>query len=233
MSRNDRWRREAQTTASNANAHRTRISLPGPSREVDRPITTFVDRVSNDNRRLYREEVPVLPPSPVKRQKLAQHVAASAALSTTTPAHTSDDSLSAERYQISGFDDDPFASDGLDPPLLLGPRDRSNLLSLRWQREKVDTYLSEFIRLDGRGKANIDWCPGCFGPNPAFRCRDCHGGAVYCKGCIVARHVRTRFIVFINGCQTDFLRRYRWLNWVFESSWAIPQANVVLARTRE
>ncbi|KAJ7865989.1 hypothetical protein B0H13DRAFT_1636845, partial [Mycena leptocephala] len=58
-----------------------------------------------------------------------------------------------------------------------------------WRRDKVDIYVSELMRLDGWGHANRDWCPGCFTPNPTVRCRDCHGGAVYCEGCIVRQHV--------------------------------------------
>ncbi|KAJ7429706.1 hypothetical protein B0H11DRAFT_2166764 [Mycena galericulata] len=47
-----------------------------------------------------------------------------------------------------------------------------------------------FIRLDGPGTANVEHCPGCHGYNgPAlYRCSDCHGGAMYCAVCIVARH---------------------------------------------
>ncbi|KAJ7161810.1 hypothetical protein C8R43DRAFT_880503, partial [Mycena crocata] len=53
-----------------------------------------------------------------------------------------------------------------------------------------DSFTSEFIRQHGRGDADLDLCRGCDGYNgaPQFRCRDCHGGAMYCQTCIVARH---------------------------------------------
>ncbi|KAJ7846652.1 hypothetical protein B0H13DRAFT_1646562, partial [Mycena leptocephala] len=66
------------------------------------------------------------------------------------------------------------------------PQDKS-LYS--WRQEKVDIYVSELMRLDGWGHANRDWCPGCFAPNPTVRCRDCHGGAIYCEDCVVRRHL--------------------------------------------
>ncbi|KAJ6469546.1 hypothetical protein C8R47DRAFT_989403, partial [Mycena vitilis] len=50
-----------------------------------------------------------------------------------------------------------------------------------------DKYLSELMRLDGWGHA-LPHCPACGKGGPTFRCRDCNGGAVYCKTCIVARH---------------------------------------------
>jgi hypothetical protein len=114
MSRNERRRKQenARASSSTANTHRTLVSLPGIARDIERPITTFVDRISNDNRRLYREEVPVLPPSPVKRMKLARHVAASTSeLSATTFTPATDHGLDGEHYQISHFnadDEEPF-----------------------------------------------------------------------------------------------------------------------------
>ncbi|KAJ7807696.1 hypothetical protein B0H14DRAFT_3483063 [Mycena olivaceomarginata] len=46
---------------------------------IDTPITTFVERASEDNRRSYRKEVVVTPPSPVKRHRAGQTHAAPAA----------------------------------------------------------------------------------------------------------------------------------------------------------
>ncbi|KAJ7808143.1 hypothetical protein B0H14DRAFT_3482659 [Mycena olivaceomarginata] len=37
-----------------------------------RPINTYVDRVSEDSRRIYREVVPIEPPSPVKNARVAE-----------------------------------------------------------------------------------------------------------------------------------------------------------------
>jgi hypothetical protein len=38
-----------------------------PGSHIHRPITTFVDVPSNDGRRMYREMIPIEPPSPIKR----------------------------------------------------------------------------------------------------------------------------------------------------------------------
>ncbi|KAJ7027247.1 hypothetical protein C8F04DRAFT_965417, partial [Mycena alexandri] len=64
------------------------------------------------------------------------------------------------------------------------PQDKS----LSEWRVKVDSYAAEFARLFGRGRANIDLCPGCGRPGPTVRCRECYGGALYCTTCIVSRH---------------------------------------------
>ncbi|KAJ7691073.1 hypothetical protein B0H16DRAFT_1353442, partial [Mycena metata] len=49
-------------------------------------------------------------------------------------------------------------------------------------------FASEYIRLHGRGGANIDSCPGCGSAGPKIRCRDCLGGALHCESCCVSRH---------------------------------------------
>ncbi|KAJ7027741.1 hypothetical protein C8F04DRAFT_964879 [Mycena alexandri] len=62
---------------------------------------------------------------------------------------------------------------------------------------KRDSFGSEFIRWYGPGDANLERCPGCSKKSkkaqdlqtPEFRCRDCHGGILYCRTCIVARHL--------------------------------------------
>jgi hypothetical protein len=47
-----------------------------PSHQIDETISTFVDRISDDHRRCYRQGVLVKPPSPVKRQRQADAEAA-------------------------------------------------------------------------------------------------------------------------------------------------------------
>lgn len=65
-------------------------------------ITTFVQRASTDNRRSYREELAVEPPSPVKRAR-AGHV--SPAPDPLLPSFVEPDNF-AERYEM-GFNLDP------------------------------------------------------------------------------------------------------------------------------
>ncbi|EIW81903.1 hypothetical protein CONPUDRAFT_54452, partial [Coniophora puteana RWD-64-598 SS2] len=50
-------------------------------------------------------------------------------------------------------------------------------------------YLQEMIRLEGRGSHMHDKeCPRCQSPDPRYRCVDCHGGILYCEGCMVEKH---------------------------------------------
>ncbi|KAJ7165785.1 hypothetical protein C8R46DRAFT_900428, partial [Mycena filopes] len=58
-----------------------------------------------------------------------------------------------------------------------------------WREGKIDLYTSELVRLCGRGRANVDLCPRCGLPGPIFRCRDCVGGTIYCRSCIVLCHM--------------------------------------------
>lgn len=59
-----------------------------------------------------------------------------------------------------------------------------------WVPER-DTFLREFIRLEGRGDAM--WFQACHGirgckNEPVVRCRDCEGLQMYCQSCIVSCH---------------------------------------------
>ncbi|OJT01852.1 hypothetical protein TRAPUB_7684 [Trametes pubescens] len=57
-----------------------------------------------------------------------------------------------------------------------------------WQGLR-DEYLSEVLRLDGRGNfRGAATCPRCTTSTPKYRCRDCLGGEVLCQACIVAAH---------------------------------------------
>jgi hypothetical protein len=75
---------------------------------IDTPITTFVERASDDNRRSYREEVVVAPPSPVKRHRAGQTHTAPAPSTQNVHAEASD--AATETYEMGFFLDD-------DPPL--------------------------------------------------------------------------------------------------------------------
>lgn len=68
---------------------------------------------------------------------------------------------------------------GQDNPLLI------------WIGER-HTYLSEIIRLDGRGENVEDTCPGACCTDPGrFRCRDCDDLQLYCATCTLANHARS------------------------------------------
>ncbi|KAJ7806522.1 hypothetical protein B0H14DRAFT_2222684, partial [Mycena olivaceomarginata] len=67
-----------------------------------------------------------------------------------------------------------------------------------------DEYLDEFLRLEGRGYANIhSKCGGCGKVDPTYRCaqQTCYGPSLYCKACIVSRHtvLPTHWIQEWNG----------------------------------
>lgn len=65
-------KKQTKDCGSEVHSHTATFSLAEiTGNSIDTPITTFVERVSADNRRRYREEVLVDPPSPVKRQRAA------------------------------------------------------------------------------------------------------------------------------------------------------------------
>lgn len=86
---------------------------------------------------------------------------------------------------------------------------QDNPLSV-WVRER-ENFLLELLRLDGRGDFIFDQVceghDGCQG-HPDYRCRDCFGTALYCKGCMLARHQesplhRLQVCLFVQSC--DFI----------------------------
>lgn len=74
------------------------------------PVTTYVDRASGDNRRHYRQEFPVAPPSPVKRSRAVADEAAAAASAASAAARPFEHDHFEEpgRYEM-GFDADDEA----------------------------------------------------------------------------------------------------------------------------
>lgn len=68
-------------------------------------------------------------------------------------------------------------------------------------REEVDKFVSEFIRLDGRGDfAGQDLCGRCSMEAPAYRCVDCATEELFCKACTVAFHAYNPFhIIEVRG----------------------------------
>jgi hypothetical protein len=77
-------------------------------------ITTFVERIPTDNRRCYRDEIVVDPPSPHKRQRAERDRAAG---TTITADYDADEDFLTGRYEM-GFD----ADDEAPEPRARGPR---------------------------------------------------------------------------------------------------------------
>ncbi|KAJ7923563.1 hypothetical protein B0H13DRAFT_1864713 [Mycena leptocephala] len=159
---------------------------------ADRAIETFVDRPSDDSRRMYRDVIPIAPPSPIKKARVEAAKGGS----------TVDDQAQA-RFQQHNYDRyEMFTGDPADdPPLPPPPRPgRKGIFSdstlYKWKARSVDRYLREFLRLDGPGDATEILCPGCkIAPDeegylaPAYRCRECFGGLLFCRKCVVERHM--------------------------------------------
>ncbi|KAJ7750610.1 hypothetical protein B0H16DRAFT_1272296, partial [Mycena metata] len=59
-----------------------------------------------------------------------------------------------------------------------------------WRRYKRDGYLSKLLHSHApRGNdADGSPCPGCSNKPRQFRCRQCFGGILYCRDCVLQRH---------------------------------------------
>lgn len=53
-----------------------------------------------------------------------------------------------------------------------------------------DHYLDELMGLEGKGRFQA-MCARCGELEPAFRCKDCMHGALYCQDCMVVVHSST------------------------------------------
>ncbi|KAJ7633330.1 hypothetical protein DFH06DRAFT_1140041 [Mycena polygramma] len=164
--------------------------MPHPA--ADRPINTFVDRASSDLRRVYRDVVPVEPPSPVKKARLATTNEGRTPMAPLTDLWEGLDQ-EGDRYDMfsQGLDEDgPFPA----PPRKAGSGRKifSDPTLYEWKENGRDLYTRELLRLDGCGDASEDLCPGCESAaptrRPIYRCQDCHGGLLYCEECCVRRH---------------------------------------------
>ncbi|KAJ7889382.1 hypothetical protein B0H14DRAFT_2561881 [Mycena olivaceomarginata] len=153
--------------------------------EVHRPITTFVDRTSEDRRRVYHDTVPIEPPSPVKKARMG----APPTLLLGTHWETGSSDLpygnDDESYQMH-LDDN--AEDPPVPPLPDLGRKRKAIYSdptlYSWKENSQDRYIREFLRMDGRGNATENLCQW-----PAYRCHECKGALLFCKECSVEQHL--------------------------------------------
>jgi hypothetical protein len=72
--------------------------------------------------------------------------------------------------------------------------------------KEIETFLDEFVRLDGRGEMATDRCRRCKKRKPEYRCRDCFSIELFCKECVLEYHkynplhfleVRFSYFVFL------------------------------------
>jgi hypothetical protein len=117
-------------------------------------ITTFVDRALSDNRRRYRDEVIVDPPSPLKRQRAERTHAASITIS--SPAADNEAFVGPSRYEM-GFD-----ADDEEPPQVIprGPKIIKYSVCLHFFGFFICFCLgADALRLFllGSGSAKISW----------------------------------------------------------------------------
>ncbi|KAK7053876.1 CxC2 domain-containing protein [Favolaschia claudopus] len=153
------------------------------------PISSFVDRVSGDGRSIQREAIPLNPPSPLKRARLA--TSSTSSLPDAPPAQT--DQEDQDRYDMTQLNDDDYD----DPPIIPLPRipnpkrlEPSDKSMNRWMRLLRDIYLVQLLRRDGCGDASSTECPHCSSPaaRPQFRCQECAGGLLLCEECCKEVH---------------------------------------------
>jgi hypothetical protein len=83
--------------------------------DIERPMNTFVDRISDDMRRIYRDIIPVAPPSPIKN---AREAAAQSSSSSRAEAWSTVPDAEDEHYEMFNEPED-------DPPLEI-PRTRKS-----------------------------------------------------------------------------------------------------------
>ncbi|KAJ7141824.1 hypothetical protein C8R46DRAFT_1233533 [Mycena filopes] len=189
--------------ASSSSSHQHTFSLADfHTRPEDSPVPATVHRMSGDHRRMYVEDLPVQPPSPVKRMRMADALPVVADKDVRfqleeDPFEAFEEfTLNQERYGLVDADDVPLpppdpTEDDLTTEERLAKVVKPADISLHNWRAKRDTYISAILRSYGPACANTSVCPGCGGASklvPRFRCRECFGGVLYCKNCIVGRH---------------------------------------------
>ncbi|KAJ7691074.1 hypothetical protein B0H16DRAFT_1752377 [Mycena metata] len=87
--------RSRQRAKFNEPANNRRL-IDSAQSAINAPIPTFVDRVSQDNRRVYRAEIAIEPPSPVKRQNAARQ----ALLDSQTRLAALEETFTFDRYSL-------------------------------------------------------------------------------------------------------------------------------------
>ncbi|KAJ7801206.1 hypothetical protein B0H14DRAFT_3489894 [Mycena olivaceomarginata] len=166
-----------------------------PGDHTHTPITTFVERASEDNRRVYREEVIIEPPSPVKRYRAGQvHLAPSTHNNNGLGQQPSD--ASAERYRMGFFLNDDASMDPVPEPEPTPRQAQPSDPALHRFRALRDIYLANMLRRDGLiwpdAATLCSHCRQASIPLPArpglYRCTSCYGDQMLCVDCMVLAH---------------------------------------------
>ncbi|KAF8183500.1 hypothetical protein K438DRAFT_1907965 [Mycena galopus ATCC 62051] len=162
------------------NSHTATFSIADVTGDTrNTPITTIVERASEDNCRRYHEKILVDPPSPYKRQRAGETQPAPGPPAPDPPDYQHVDD--SERYQM-GLDEDvasnvpPSAADPLRAPRVVKPSDPA----LARFRNLRNSYLGNLLRRNGciwpMAQDLCFRCQGATGENPEiFRCKSCHG----------------------------------------------------------
>ncbi|KAF7980678.1 hypothetical protein HWV62_37111 [Athelia sp. TMB] len=104
--------------------------------------------------------------------------------------------------------------DLMDCELPKRKRTKSDTPLLNWIPD-VDIFLKEILRMEGRGDyAAQEECPFCTedrGP-AEYRCEDCFGNELYCKGCILLLHSRNP----LHRIKASCLLEAKWNSMFFE-----------------
>jgi hypothetical protein len=104
------------TAATPVNSHTASFPIADITDDhTQTPITTFVKRASEENHRVYRKEVIIEPPSPVKRHRAGQVHLAPSIHNNNGPAQQPSDA-SPERYRMGFFLNDDVSMDPVPEP---------------------------------------------------------------------------------------------------------------------
>jgi hypothetical protein len=127
-----------------------------PDTAIHRPITTFVDVPSEDGRRMYREVIPIDPPSPIKSSRACSSRTSGLTDETCLPSPVwSNVNRPDERYIMFGDDNERE----YEPPRPPSPKPRKALFSVSQKQSnlfdvKLESHLdeklgSDFVPLEG------------------------------------------------------------------------------------
>ncbi|KAF7292055.1 CxC2 domain-containing protein [Mycena indigotica] len=156
----------------------------GPS-TFNAPLDGGIERVSADSRRTTSQSVSILPPSPLKRLRIA--------LSSSAPSLPSLIDIEADSYCMGGGEDDwteePLRETFVKVPRVLQPADAA----LRdWMLHYRDSFLRILLWRHGRGEYE-ELCYHCGKGDAVYRCKECFGGALSCQACCVDKHMENPF----------------------------------------
>ncbi|KAL1736713.1 hypothetical protein EV714DRAFT_198405 [Schizophyllum commune] len=173
---NARQKKYSKSSTSSVKKYSFAFVTGGPS------ATATTQSLSSDRRRVIQKKTYPKPPSPVKRRT----------------------SRSQPLYDFGDAEDGP--PDLCDTSQRAAPaqrrrrrRKKGALASdepMRQFRALADDYMYSLMRAEGRDDAGDAPCPTC--PDgvqrPAeYRCKDCFGGSLFCRECIVRDHSRRPF----------------------------------------